>query len=209
MHRNWLAITHTFPISKWYYDVRVLKRGYVCNISDDGCCRRHLSGVNTYSILSVPLAKFTLIALDYPPFFAYFEKLLSIPAFFIDSKIVDVNNLNYDAWSVIAYQRATVIVTELVLGIVLLRSVLPYCHLIVSWRTPPPHSFVQGSVEPSLQRIVSASIFLHPGFLIVDHIHFQYNGFMYGILLWSILMARNVSFTVSWFIGGWWQVYIG
>jgi len=97
---------------------------------------------------------------------------LSIPAFFIDPKIVDVNNLNYDVWSVIAYQRATVIVTELVLGIVLLH-------------------FVRGSVEPSLQRIVSASIFLHPGFLIVDHIHFQYNGFMYGILLWSILMARN------------------
>ena len=104
-------------------------REYICSISD-GFCRRRLSGVNTYSIfLSVPLAKFTLIALDYPPFFAYFEKFLSIPAFFIDPKIVDVNNLNYDAWSVIAYQRATVIVTELVLGIVLLQSVLP--HFIV------------------------------------------------------------------------------
>jgi ALG6, ALG8 glycosyltransferase family len=104
------------------------------NISN-GCCRRHLSGVNTYSIfLSVPLAKFTLLALDYPPFFAYFEKLLSIPAFLIDPKIVDVNNLNYDAWSVIAYQRATVIVTEVVLGIVLLQSLLPlfYYHFIVS-----------------------------------------------------------------------------
>lgn len=44
-----------------------------------------------------------------------------------------------------------------------------------------------------MQRIISASLFLHPGFLIVDHIHFQYNGFMFGILLWSILMARNVS----------------
>ena len=101
----------------------------MCNISD-GCCRRRLSGVNTFSIFfSVPLAEFTLSALDYPPFFAYFEKLLSIPAFFIDPKIVDVNNLNYDAWSVIAYQRVTVIFTELVLGIVLLQSVLP--HFIV------------------------------------------------------------------------------
>lgn len=43
-----------------------------------------------------------------------------------------------------------------------------------------------------MQRVISASLFLHPGFLIVDHIHFQYNGFMFGILLWSLLMARNV-----------------
>lgn len=62
-----------------------------------------------------------IIALDYPPFFAYFEKLLSIPASFIDPNIVDLNNLNYDAWSVIVYQRLTVIITELVLGIVLLK----------------------------------------------------------------------------------------
>jgi alpha-1,3-glucosyltransferase len=61
------------------------------------------------------------IALDYPPFFAYFEKLLSIPASFIDPKIVDLTNLNYDAWSVVAYQRTTVILTELVLGVALLR----------------------------------------------------------------------------------------
>lgn len=60
-------------------------------------------------------------ALDYPPFFAYFEKLLSIPAYFVDPRIVDVNNLDYDSWSVIAYQRSTVIVTELVLGAAVLR----------------------------------------------------------------------------------------
>lgn len=53
--------------------------------------------------------------------------------------------------------------------------------------------FIRGAVDPSVQRIISASLFLHPGFLIVDHIHFQYNGFMFGILLWSILMVRNVS----------------
>jgi alpha-1,3-glucosyltransferase len=61
------------------------------------------------------------IALDYPPFFAYFEKLLSIPAFLIDPCIVGLTNLNYDSWSVIAYQRTTVIMSELVLGVVLLR----------------------------------------------------------------------------------------
>ncbi|EJF61315.1 glucosyltransferase [Dichomitus squalens LYAD-421 SS1] len=136
VHRNWLAITHSLPISKWYYDTT---------------------------------SEWTL---DYPPFFAYFEKLLSIPAYFVDPRIVDLNNLNYDSWSVIAYQRTTVIVTELVLGAAVLK-------------------FIRGAENPAMQRIISASLFLHPGFLIVDHIHFQYNGFMFGILLWSILMARN------------------
>ncbi|KAI0677439.1 glycosyltransferase family 57 protein [Trametes maxima] len=136
VHRNWLAITHSLPISKWYYDTT---------------------------------SEWTL---DYPPFFAYFEKLLSIPAYFVDPRIVDLNNLNYGAWSVVAYQRATVILTELVLGAAVLK-------------------FVRGAENPAMQRIISASLFLHPGFLIVDHIHFQYNGFMFGILLWSLLMARN------------------
>lgn len=58
--------------------------------------------------------------------------------------------------------------------------------------------FIHGSVDPSRQRILSASLFLHPGFLIIDHIHFQYNGFMFGILLWSILMAREVRVIHTW-----------
>jgi alpha-1,3-glucosyltransferase len=60
-------------------------------------------------------------ALDYPPFFAYFEKILSVPAALVDPQIVNLQNLNYDAWSVIAYQRTTVILTELVLGAVLVK----------------------------------------------------------------------------------------
>ncbi|KII95236.1 glycosyltransferase family 57 protein [Plicaturopsis crispa FD-325 SS-3] len=145
VHRNWLAVTYSLPISQWYYDTT---------------------------------SEWTL---DYPPFFAYFEKLLSIPASFIDPRIVDLNNLNYDAWSVIAYQRTTVILTELVLGAVLVR-------------------FIRGAEITSNQRIISASLFLHPGFLIVDHIHFQYNGFMFGILLWSILMARDGNKLASGFL---------
>ncbi|KZT43050.1 glycosyltransferase family 57 protein [Sistotremastrum suecicum HHB10207 ss-3] len=136
VHRNWLAITHSLPLSQWYLDTT---------------------------------SEWTL---DYPPFFAYFEWLLSIPASFVDPKIVDLHNLNYGAWTVVAYQRSTVILTELLLALVLFR-------------------FIKGSVEPSTQRLISVSLFLHPGFLIVDHIHFQYNGFMFGILLWSLLMARN------------------
>ncbi|EIN10737.1 glycosyltransferase family 57 protein [Punctularia strigosozonata HHB-11173 SS5] len=136
VHRNWLAITHSLPISQWYHDTT---------------------------------SEWTL---DYPPFFAYFEKIMSIPAYFIDPAIVDINNLNYSAWTVVVYQRITVTLTELVMGAALLR-------------------LIRGSVNQNTQRIVLASLFAHPGFLIVDHIHFQYNGFMFGILLWSLVMARE------------------
>jgi hypothetical protein len=37
------------------------------------------------------------------------------------------------------------------------------------------------------------SVLLSPGLLIIDHIHFQYNGFMYGILVLSMVLARSNS----------------
>lgn len=38
---------------------------------------------------------------------------------------------------------------------------------------------------------MALSILLSPGFLIIDHVHFQYNGFLYGILVLSIVYARK------------------
>ena len=29
--------------------------------------------------------------------------------------------------------------------------------------------------------------------MIIDHVHFQYNGFLYGILIWSLALARKQS----------------
>lgn len=37
------------------------------------------------------------------------------------------------------------------------------------------------------------SVLLSPGLLIIDHIHFQYNGCMYGILIASLVLARKKS----------------
>ena len=40
---------------------------------------------------------------------------------------------------------------------------------------------------------IAISILLSPALLIIDHIHFQYNGFLYGILILSLVCARTQS----------------
>ena len=37
------------------------------------------------------------------------------------------------------------------------------------------------------------SVLLSPGLLIIDHLHFQYNGFLYGVLVLSLVLARKPS----------------
>ncbi|KAK3109910.1 glycosyl transferase, partial [Teratosphaeriaceae sp. CCFEE 6253] len=145
VHRNWLALTHSLPLSQWYYE----------NTSD--------------------------WTLDYPPFFAYFEWLLSQAAQFADRRMLEITNLNYASWQTVTFQRATVIVTELVLVYAL-------------------HRFIASSpaVEKGRAHAAALSILLSPGLLIIDHIHFQYNGFLYGTLILSIVLARkNSSLLVS------------
>ncbi|GAA5820621.1 hypothetical protein JCM11251_003080 [Rhodosporidiobolus azoricus] len=138
VHRNWLAITHSLPLTKWYYDAG---------------------------------SEWTL---DYPPLFAFFERFLAIFAYIVDPQIVRLNNLEFSATSVVVFQRLTVILSDLVLVFALFRW--------ARTSTKPDHSTAF---------IIAASVVFHPGLLIVDSIHFQYNGFLLGILLWSLIAARD------------------
>lgn len=140
MHRNWLAITDSLPVSEWYYE------------------------------------KTSEWTLDYPPFFAYYERLLALFARYVDVGMLDVSNLSYDTWQTVYFQRSTVVMSELLLFYAL--------HLFIK---TSPQSRKENSYAAAL------SIALCPGLLIIDHLHFQYNGFLYGILIISLVLARHES----------------
>ena len=57
------------------------------------------------------------------------------------------------------------------------------------------YRYVKSSLLGSKKQSHAAalSILLSPGLLIIDHVHFQYNGFLYGILVLSMVLARNNS----------------
>ncbi|KAJ2714579.1 glycosyl transferase [Coemansia spiralis] len=110
--------------------------------------------------------------LDYPPFFAWFEWALAHVARLWDPRIVDIDHLDYAAWSCVVFQRLTVLISELLLFLALRRAL----------RALGASGTAQG-------RVAAALVYLGPGFLLVDHVHFQYNGFLVGILVYSLAFA--------------------
>ena len=126
--------------------------------------------------------------LDYPPFFAYFSWILAQPAPLVDPLIVSLHEgLEYAAWPCKAYMRTTVIVTELVLAAALL------AHARLGAQRSMKIGFDDdiSATGVSTSQLLAASLLMHPGLIIIDHIHFQYNGFLFGVLAWSLWAARE------------------
>ncbi|KAK9448061.1 glycosyl transferase [Limtongia smithiae] len=115
--------------------------------------------------------------LDYPPFFAYFEWLLSQAAAYVDPQMLVISNLNYASTATVYFQRASVIASE----IVLVYALQSYVKL---------SSPTAGNARPRAYAI-AMSIYFSPGFLIVDSIHFQYNAMLFGILVFSLVMLQQ------------------
>lgn len=114
--------------------------------------------------------------LDYPPFFAYFSWVLALPAYCLPETwrhtLLAISKAPVEAWFVTAYMRTSVLITEGVLCRALLR-------------------LARGSSEPYAARIIALGIAFHPGFLILDAMHFQYNAFLFGVMVWSLIGAKE------------------
>ena len=94
--------------------------------------------------------------LDYPPLFAMFEAGLAKIASKVDAKIVQESERDYASLACIRFQRATVVLTEL------------------QFRCA-----ARAATTGDAKRVLARG----SGALLVDHVHFQYNGLLLGVLV--------------------------
>jgi alpha-1,3-glucosyltransferase len=105
--------------------------------------------------------------LDYPPLFALYEAILSKIAARVDMKIVEESERDYASVACIRFQRATVVLTELAsLGVAV-------------------RAATAGDTKSALAFAGSGAL------LLVDHVHFQYNGLLLGVLVYALFMLRR------------------
>ncbi|KAH3843091.1 probable dolichyl pyrophosphate Glc1Man9GlcNAc2 alpha-1,3-glucosyltransferase [Dreissena polymorpha] len=158
VHRNWLAITHSLPVRKWYYE---------------------------------ETSQWTL---DYPPFFAWFECALSQLAAFFDPAMLKVENVDYRSSATILFQQLTVIVSDVML-------IYAVYELYAFYQKTQPKVTEHEDFFRNPVLVQCTLLLTNFGLLIIDHIHFQYNGFLYGTLLLSIVriyQGRHMS-AAFWF----------
>ncbi|XP_038264609.1 probable dolichyl pyrophosphate Glc1Man9GlcNAc2 alpha-1,3-glucosyltransferase isoform X1 [Dermochelys coriacea] len=113
--------------------------------------------------------------LDYPPFFAWFEYALSHVAKYFDQEMLVIQNLNYSSHATVFFQRLSVIFTD-----ILFVYAAHECCRCVNGKQPGKELLE----KPMF--VLAVLLLWNFGLLIVDHIHFQYNGFLFGLMLLSV-----------------------
>ncbi|CAI7807048.1 unnamed protein product [Closterium sp. NIES-53] len=137
VHRNWLAITHSLPLSQWYVDAT---------------------------------SQWTL---DYPPLFAFFERCLALLACRVDPLMTDlVKGLEHASYATVLFQRVSVMGTDCLLA-------------VAAWRC------TRGLPSQAHRNVAAGAVVLSAGLLLVDHMHFQYNGLLLALLLLSLSLLAE------------------
>lgn len=133
--------------------------------------------------------------LDYPPFFAWFEYLLSHFAQFFDPEMLKVTNLNYASNSTVLFQRLSVIVADLMLAF----GTKECCVYLSASGVRKSSKWKSRWKSPAT--VLQVLLLCNAGLLLVDHIHFQYNGMLFGVLLMSIakMLQGSTMESAIWF----------
>lgn len=131
--------------------------------------------------------------LDYPPLFAWFELLLAQVAALVDPEMLSLRPSAYESQTCVVFQRASVVLAD----IVLVAGLMLYA---LTWPVPgTPATFQRAETVFSDGKLAAAAVlvFLNGGLLIVDSVHFQYNGMLLGMLLIALACWR-----AGWFLAG-------
>jgi alpha-1,3-glucosyltransferase len=106
--------------------------------------------------------------LDYPPLFAYMEYILGKISKLIDPNITNLQKINYDSSVCKFFMRSTVLIGDIVLFFSI--------------------NFLYKSFNLSIRKylILLISIQFYAGLVIVDNMHFQYNGILFGLFFISL-----------------------
>jgi len=131
---------------------------------------------------SLPISKWYFYSknkwtLDYPPLFAYMEYILGKLSKFFDPNITDLDSINYDSFICKTFMRGTVLLGDLFLFFSL--------------------KFLSRSLNLSFNKflILLISIQFYAGLVIIDNMHFQYNGILFGLFFISLGYIAKKKYT--------------
>jgi alpha-1,3-glucosyltransferase len=124
--------------------------------------------------------------LDYPPLFAAAEWGLGLLAPLVG--VPEALGLSADPVAtkgVVLFQRVSVHVADLLL------LVGACAYVAAATPTPTPTPTPQSESPPPRWRALLVLLLLNPGLVLLDHVHFQYNGALLGLLLLSLALLRT------------------
>lgn len=119
--------------------------------------------------------------------------------------MLKIHNLDYESAATIVFQRLSVIVSDVVyfLGVLRFVAICAVCLVLTLCSVcyvlyPSQKGDERASRKNEWKRVIITGLALfNPGLIMVDNIHFQYNGFLTGILFLSIGCILRVCYSIA------------
>uniref|UniRef100_A0A915D8W9 Alpha-1,3-glucosyltransferase n=1 Tax=Ditylenchus dipsaci TaxID=166011 RepID=A0A915D8W9_9BILA len=118
--------------------------------------------------------------LDYPPFFAYFEKLLSVLANYWDPAMLALQQDPYFSKNTLYFQRGSVIAVDCIYA---LSSIALANNIGESIEWMKEKTYLKYRLKFGLLCV----LLCNSGLILLDNVHFQYNSFLYSFLFLCIV----------------------